>query len=184
MCRVANLPQHGVVHGLQGHLEDADAVAAVGDRRDDALSVLAVRLHILALASQHAVVDAALKVDRRGLVRDLVVGCGEPYQPLTDEVDEQERHPLRTEPLLQVAGHHVDGLTGQGRFRGGQQLAQFQISTLHSNLPSVAAPSSPHLRNVTRRGRPARSQTGPLRRVPGLRWRRPMAGSTPTRAPS
>lgn len=152
MCRVADLPQHGVVHGLQGHLQDADAVAAVGDRRDDAPSVLAGRLHMLALAPQHAVVDTALQVDRLGLVRDLVVGRGEPYQPLTDEVDEQERHPLRTEPLLQVASHHVDGLTGRGRFRSGQQLAQFQISTLHSNLPSAVATSSPHLRNVTRRG--------------------------------
>lgn len=184
MCRVADLPQHGVVHGLQRHLQDADAVAAVGDGRDDALSVLAVRLHMLALAAQHAVVDTALKVDRLDLVRDLVVDRGEPYQPLTDEVDEQEGHPLRTEPLLQVAGHHIDGLTGRGRFRSGQQLAQFQISTLHSNLPSAVATSSPHLRNVTRRGQAAWSETGPRRRVPGPRWRRPMAGSTPTRGPS
>lgn len=146
--RVANLPEHGVVGGLQGHLQDADAVTTVGDRRDDTPSTLAVRFHMLALAAQDAVVDAALQSDRLGSVRD-VVGRGEPYQPLTYEVDEQERHPLRAEPLLQIVRNHIDGLTRRGRLRGGQQLTQFQISTLHDTLPSAAATSSPSLRNIT-----------------------------------
>lgn len=149
MGRFADLPKHGVVGGLQGHLQKADAVAAVGDRRDDAPPALAVRFHILALAPQDAVVDAALQVDRLGVVRDLTTRRGEPYQPLTDEVDEQERHGLGTEPLLQIVRHHVNGLTGRCRLRSGQQLAQFQISTLHGNLPSAAPPSSPSFRDIT-----------------------------------
>lgn len=71
MCRVADLSEHGVVGGLQSHLQDADAVATVGDRRDDVSSALAVRFHMLALALQNAVVDAALQVDRLAVVRDI-----------------------------------------------------------------------------------------------------------------
>jgi len=101
--RVADLPEHGVVGGLQGQLQQADAVAPVGDRCDDAPSALAVGFHVLALALQHAVVDAVLKGDRIVEVGGFPSCRGEPYQALADEVDEQEGHPLRTEPLAQIA---------------------------------------------------------------------------------
>ncbi|GGW65077.1 hypothetical protein GCM10010340_49090 [Streptomyces griseoloalbus] len=56
---------------------------------------------------------------------------------------------LRTESLPQVVRYHVNGLTGRRRLRGGQQLAQFQISTFHSNLPSAAGTFSPSFHDIT-----------------------------------
>ncbi len=149
MRRVADLSQHGVVGGLQRHLQDADAVSAVADRRDDAPPALTVRPHLLTLALQHTVVHAALQVQPLTGLLGLTTGRGKTYQPLTDEVHEQKGHALRTEPLLQVMCHHVDRLTGRGRFRSGEQLTQFQVSTLHDNLLSAATPSSPTSHNLT-----------------------------------
>lgn len=81
--RVTYLTQHGVVGALQGHFQDTQAVAAVGDRRDDPPAALAVRFHMLALAAQDLFVDAALQVDRPAVVRVVGVSAdrGQPYQP-------------------------------------------------------------------------------------------------------
>ncbi len=145
---LADLPERGLAPGLQRHLQHADAVAPVGDRCDDPPAAVRGGFDVLALTLQDLIVETSPQLDGLGRVV-CGTGRGQAHQALTYQVNEQERHPLRPQTLLQVMSHHVDGLTGRGGLRSGQQFAQFQIHALHSNLLSVAAPPSLHPRILT-----------------------------------
>lgn len=152
--RLADLLQREVVGVLQGHLKDPEAVAPVGDRCDHVPPALGARPHVLPLAAQDLVVDGAPQCEGRGPAGVLLVpGRCQPHQLLADEIGEQEGHPLRPEPLLQITCHHVDGLSRRRGLRSGEKLTQLDIGVLHDNLPTVAVSPSPASSEVTWRGR-------------------------------
>lgn len=74
MGRFTDLSEHGVVGVLERHLQHPDAVTAIGHRRNHAPSALTIRFHMLSLAAQNCVVDAALQIAPLRSVRPLSLG--------------------------------------------------------------------------------------------------------------
>lgn len=93
----------------QPQFEHPDGVASVGDRCEDPLSTPAVRRPHQLLGAQDLVVEAACQRDLVGAA-PLLGGrlLGDAYHAAPDDVDEEERHVLRAEPVAQVARDHVE----------------------------------------------------------------------------
>lgn len=155
---VLDLGAYAGRHLGEEDLQDAEGVAAVGDRGQHPMPVLAVCRHDDVLAEQNVVVDtAARERDLFGrLLARLCGGVVDPQQASADDVDdvddvdEQERHVPGVEPVAQIARHDIERAHGRGTLGCSQYVAEPEPSTRrtglavgksrHGLLPSTSRP--------------------------------------------
>jgi hypothetical protein len=162
--RVADLAQQRPVRLVpRPHGQQAEGVAALGDRGDDEPARGQPggargprRQDLQRLGPERLLHRGPLGAEHDGLVGGVGSGVREADEPPAGEVDHEERHVGDARGAAQVAAGGLDGLAGRGVLGGGEEAGERVVEVL-----AVAHPPRVGARQVGAPRRPTGSPPDP-----------------------